>query len=271
MLVSLSRGDVVASLPSVSAANGSRDNGDDPTIQAQAHDSGQQVSTATTTPRNEHYSGSVVKEKKSGKGLVKPVATTTTLSPDMQAFVDQVCTDPTQFFDQPTDIPACGNRGSVATPRPRGLGQPSPERAEAERYVVDYLKLMALERPRPEISAKQGGICGVEHSLDLHMRTERIFEDSDAPYGTLDVHAYAAVKVNWGDGQSGTYYNGGAPWPKSQIVHAWQTRGYYDIDVNATWSASWSMGPYSGIIVGVPATGSIEDFRVWEIQAVITS
>ena len=216
-----------------------------------------------TGPNRDHnYGGVVATEKSSG-------STTTTTMPhltsdsSLEEFVNIVCANPDQYFADPTYIPACGDL-TTTTPM-----DDTENRTRAEDYARHYLQIVGLDKPHPEISAKNGGICGVEHSLDLHMRMERLFEDNAAPYGTLTIHAYSKAIVDWGDGSTGTYAMSGGPFPNKSIAHSWSTRGTYDINVTATWSAAWSMGPYSGVLQGIPATGSINDFRVWEAQAML--
>ena len=213
--------------------------------------------------RNSNYSG-VVPTEKSGGG------NTTTTLPQLRSdstldeFVNAVCSNPDQYFDQPTYIPACGEL-TAAPP----ADAPADNRAQAEDYARRYLQIVGLDKPRPQMSAQNGGICGVDHSLNLNMRMERVFEDAGAPYGTLSIHAYAVATVNWGDGSTGKYTTSGGPFPNKSIAHSWTTRGFYDINVNAAWSAAWSMGPYSGVLTGIPAAATINDFHVWEAQAML--
>jgi hypothetical protein len=213
--------------------------------------------------RNSHYSGVVPKESSGGGGGAPTTIPQLRSDSTMDEFVNAVCANPDQYFDEPTYIPACGE----LTGAPPAAD--TDNRAQAEAYARHYLQIVGLDKPRLEISAKNGGICGVEHSLDLHMRMERVFEDGDAPYGTLNIHAYAKAVVDWGDGSHGMYFTSGGPFPNKSIAHAWTDRGYYNINATATWSAAWSMGPYSGVLAGIPATGSIDNFRVWEAQAMI--
>ncbi len=161
---------------------------------------------------------------------------------------------------------------SVATPT---FGAPPPGRPPAppvdrRQYAIDYFRSLPLPRPAPEISAKAGGITGATHSLDLRVPQQVVFTDPETPFGPLVVHAYATFVVAWGDGTTGTYTDAGAPYPRSDITHSWERRGTYDITVTARWTADWSYGDFSGSVRGVSTTGTIAEWPVIELQAVIT-
>lgn len=212
--------------------------------------------------RDSRYSGRVERE------TAPPTKPAPTLRSDMSLdeYVKTICSNQDEFFeDVNTYIPACG----PLSPAQQAQANPPQQQAAAEAYARDYLQRVVLDKPRPVISAQRGGICGVEHSLDLRMRTERIFQDASAPYGTLDIHAYAVNTVDWGDGTVNRYTTSGGPWPNMSISHFWTHRGVYNINVTSVWTAHWSMGPYSGVLSGLAASGSIDNFRVWEAQAML--
>jgi hypothetical protein len=214
--------------------------------------------------RNGNYRGVVPTEKAGSGGGATTTVPQLRRDSSLEEFINAVCSNQGQYFEEPTYIPACGELPAAAP-----ATDPANNRVQAEDYARHYLQIVGLDKPRPQISAQNGGICGVEHSLDLNMRMERAFEDGGAPYGTLNIHAYSIATVNWGDGLTGRYSTSGGPWPNKSIAHAWTDRGYYDINVAASWSAAWSMGPYSGVLTGIPASASINDFRVWEAQAML--
>lgn len=213
--------------------------------------------------RDHNFQGVVETEKSSGGTTTTTALRQLTSDTSLDEFVSIVCDNPDQYFADPTYIPACGDL-TTTTPT-----DDVANRTIAEDYVRHYLQIVGLDKPRPTISAQNGGICGVMHSLNLNMRMERLFEDDAAPFGTFNIHAYAKATVDWGDGSKGTYATSGGPYPNMSIAHSWTTRGSYDINVNSAWSASWSMGPYSGVLTGIPATGSINDFPVYEAQAML--
>lgn len=142
-------------------------------------------------------------------------------------------------------------------------------------WVKAYFSQTRLPKPAPEISAPNGGICGVIHTVDLHMPTELMHRDTSTPFGTLSLHIYGRVMMNWGDGsRREVHTTGGGPYPYSAIKHSWTDRGFYDINAHADWIANYSLGPYngvtySGVLTGISTEGSINDFRVWEAQAML--
>jgi hypothetical protein len=160
-------------------------------------------------------------------------------------------------------------------PETRTVQYNPQDEADAIAWVRDYFSQTELPKPRPEISAPNGGICGVVHTIDLHMPVEVVHQEGTTPFGALDLHIYGRVRMDWGDGTRETYTTGGGPYP-SVIKHSWTTRGYYDINAHATWSANYSLGPYNGYIYtgtlsGIATDGSINDFRVWEAQAMLVN
>lgn len=212
-------------------------------------------------PRRDRRYGGVVNTEDAPVGTLPPRPSLNSNS-TLDEFVNYVCANQGTLFDQPTDVAACPDVVNPVAAPPAVNNRP-----QAEQYALDYVRRIGLDRPKPEISAKNGGICGVVHTLDLRMNVERIFRDATAPYGTLNLHAYAASTVDWGDGRKQTYYTSGGPFPNTAISHAWTDRGYYDIQVNTRWTVHWSMGPYNGVLAGIPSSAAINDFRVWEAQA----
>jgi hypothetical protein len=156
----------------------------------------------------------------------------------------------------------------VATPT---FGNDSPTPADARQRVVNYVRSMRLPSPRPEISAPYGGLCGVEHSLNLHIDdVNPAFYDPSTDFGPMVVRFHGKFTVDWGDGTKNVYRTSGGPHP-SVIAHMWTDRGFYNITVTADWTAEWSLGGFSGVVGGFRTTGSIDQWRVWEAQAMLTS
>jgi hypothetical protein len=155
----------------------------------------------------------------------------------------------------------------VATPT---FGNDEPTPADARQRVVNYVRSMRLPKPRPEISAPNGGICGVVHTLDLHIDdVNPAFYDPTTDFGPMVVRFHGKFTVDWGDGTKNVYRTSGGPHP-SVIGHSWTDRGFYNITVTADWTAEWSLGGFSGVVGGFRTTGSIDQWRVWEAQAMLT-
>jgi hypothetical protein len=160
---------------------------------------------------------------------------------------------------------------------PVDFENPDARQARAFDFLTDYFRRIDIPQPQPEISAKNGGICGVEHTIDMHMQPEMVFREQQTDFGPLDFHVYGAITVDWGDGKKNTYTDGGGPYPYSVIRHAWTHKGFYDITATANWTADFTLGPapdgtvYQGTLEGIVTQGAINDFRVWDIQAVLTN
>ena len=221
------------------------------------------------------YNGTVKTETFSGRGRIAgggAVATTTTLSPEMIDALNFVCNRNNAVFKEPTYVPAC-EQLAVPTPRPIGNGTPVATEADNEKiandYVLAYLRLLPLGKATATMSSPDG-VCGAVHYTNLGFAPERIFEDPSAPSGTLRVHAYAKTVVDWGDNNTNTYYTSGKPGIDSEISHFWEDKGTYAITATTTWSAAWTLGPYSGVVTTTPVTTTTSPWRVVDLQAVIT-
>lgn len=165
----------------------------------------------------------------------------------------------------------CG--GTVPYFQERTVAYNPQDEINIANWVRDYFNSTALPVPKPEISAKNGGICGVIHTLDLHMPVELRHQEMNTPFGPLELHLYGKIEINWGDGETTHHTTAGGPYPSS-IGHSWTTRGHYNITANAHWRADYSLGPYngyihSGTLSGITTTGSIDNFRIFEAQAIL--
>jgi hypothetical protein len=165
-----------------------------------------------------------------------------------------------------------------ATPTPgtnKPTVTPTQPPAEVTDFARDFFQSVALPQPQPVISAPEG-ICGVVHTLNLHMPTEQIYTYNDTNFGDVTMHLYGTVSVDWGDGSAvDKYHDGGADFPNSDIGHSYTTVGHYRITATASWTAQITIGPYQGgfydlVIGGVTTSGQIPDFQVIQLQAVIT-
>lgn len=94
----------------------------------------------------------------------------------------------------------------------------------------------------------------------------------DTPLGQITIYATGLYRVDWGDGtKSGPYNVEGAPWPEGAITHLYSNVGIYNIVVREDWSARLQFGNDSGVLAGLHTEGRIDDFRVEQIQAVVTA
>ena len=151
---------------------------------------------------------------------------------------------------------------------------PTPNQAELVARIQEFYSSTPLPIPNPEISAKNGGICGVVHTLDLHIPATRTYTYPNTDFGGVMIIVHGIPTVDWGDGKKVTYKNTGAPYPNSDIGHSWTTAGKYNINVTTRWSAEWTVltpegETYGGILSNLTTTGSIPNFNVLQAQAVL--
>jgi hypothetical protein len=92
------------------------------------------------------------------------------------------------------------------------------------------------------------------------------------PLGELRITARGTYTVDWGDGTppSGPYADPGGPYPDGNITHTYDVTGTVRIVVREAWAATWHIGAIHGALAALHTTGTLPDFPVRQIQAVIT-
>jgi hypothetical protein len=92
------------------------------------------------------------------------------------------------------------------------------------------------------------------------------------PLGTLRITARATYTVDWGDSTplTGPYTTAGGPYPTGTITHTYDTTGTVTITVHEDWTATWTIGAIKGTLADLHTTGTLPNFPVRQIQAVIT-
>lgn len=91
------------------------------------------------------------------------------------------------------------------------------------------------------------------------------------PFGALSIAAVGTYVVDWGDGTTtGPYSTTGAPYPHGTITHTYDRTGRVTITVHERWRATWRIGRFHGALGGLHTTGTLPDFRIRQVQAVIT-
>lgn len=126
-----------------------------------------------------------------------------------------------------------------------------------------------LPNPAPSIApgrAITGKLAYLETKGELtHAYTE------NTVFGVLQITAHGSYTVDWGDGEkTGPYNFEGKPWPDGQITHDYLKVGTYNVVVTEKWTADWSLGGESGVLRTLQTTGTINNFPVQQIQAVIS-
>lgn len=162
----------------------------------------------------------------------------------------------------PLEYPPC-----PARPQVPGSGEPEP--VETPSMIARrYWEEVVLPEPQPSISPGRA-ITGKLAYLETKGQTTRVFTN-ETIVGPLRINATGSYTVDWGDGQrSGPFAFEGVPWPDGAISHEYSTVGHYDIVVTENWTATWALGGQSGVLRTLQTRGSIANFPVEQIQAVI--
>ncbi|MEN3315695.1 MAG: hypothetical protein V7605_1929, partial [Acidimicrobiaceae bacterium] len=151
---------------------------------------------------------------------------------------------------------------------PSDPGGPGTPVIDARTVAMQGWEQVDLPKPQPYI-APGWAITGKPAYLETRGRLHQVFTRS-TPIGPLEIDSGATYSVDWGDGETtGPYSVEGAPWPDGQITHTYINVGTYDVSVTETWGATWRLGPVSGQLGGQQTTGTLNDFRVEQIQAVV--
>lgn len=163
----------------------------------------------------------------------------------------------------PLEYPPCPRQ-------PQAPGQPVlNEPAETPSMIARrYWEEVPLPHPQPRIAPGRA-ITGKLAYLETRGFTSRTYTN-DTIVGPLRIDATGSYTVAWGDGAtSGPFSFEGEPWPGGAITHEYIAVGFYDVVVTQHWTARWSLGGQSGVLRTLQTSGSITDFPVQQIQAVI--
>jgi len=137
-----------------------------------------------------------------------------------------------------------------------------------------FLERIGLPVPQPYVEPGRLPV-GFEAFLETRAPTTQTFT-TDTPFGPLTLTATAEIFVDWddphddADGFEGPYASAPGPYPDGGIRHVYQYDGLYAITVRYEWTASWSIGPVSGVIDGVQTQGTYPapGFEAYSRQAV---
>ena len=174
---------------------------------------------------------------------------------------------PTELEEGPGNSSSLYSTAPPCPPQTRPAGQTGPGETPA-MVARRYWEEVALPEPRPEIAPGRA-IAGKIAYLATNGRIEHVYTNNTI-FGPLEILATGSYGVDWGDGEtSGPYAFEGEPWPDGQITHEYQSVGNYDIVVKERWTAVWRLGGQSGVLRTLETDGSISDFPVQQIQAVI--
>lgn len=151
--------------------------------------------------------------------------------------------------------------------QPRAPGEPAPVETRA-MVAARYWENIPLPKPRPSIAPGRA-ITGKMAYLETKGEIAHTYTNGTV-FGPLTIVAKGSYRVDWGDGTTtGPHSLEGKPWPDGQITHDYINIGAYDVVVTEKWTAAWSLDGESGIPRTLQTTGTIDDFPVEQIQAVI--
>jgi hypothetical protein len=181
---------------------------------------------------------------------------------------------------EPPGPPTVGSQlgGGVVDGLVRGLadcpvapkGEEAPVAPETRQtYAVRFWQGIPLPHPEPYIAPGRA-ITGLLAYLETRGTTTHTYTEPNTPFGPLTVTATGKYYVDWGDGtRSGPHSREGKAWPEGEITHEYINVGVYDVVVTERWTATWNFGGESGTLDELRTVGTIEDFPVQQIQAVV--
>jgi len=135
--------------------------------------------------------------------------------------------------------------------------------------AIGFWQDIPLPKPAPSI-APGWAITGKTAYLETHGERQHDYS-RDTPFGALNLTAAGHYYVDWGDGATtGPYDMEGGAWPDGQITHTYIDVGHYNVVVTEKWSSTWHLGGENGTLTGLETEGGIDNFRVEQIQAVVS-
>jgi hypothetical protein len=200
----------------------------------------------------------------------QPCATTGYVEEGVAPADERLLVDPNP---RESNIPVTGNDLSIletyppCPQRPRAPGEPEPVETRA-MVAARYWEQVPLPKPVPGIAPGRA-ITGRLAYLETRGRTSHTYTNATV-FGPLEIVATGSYTVNWGDGTTtGPHSFEGRPWPEGRITHEYLHVGTYDVVVTERWTATWSLDGERGVLRALQTTGTIDDFPVQQIQAVI--
>lgn len=200
----------------------------------------------------------------------KPCASTGYVEKDTTPPDERLLIDPNP---RETNIPITGSDLRILETYPPCPAQP---RAPGDPAVLEtpgmmaarYWEQVSLPEPKPTIAPGRA-ITGKLAFLETHGELAHTYTNATA-FGPLTIKAMGTYTVDWGDGTTtGPHALEGAPWPDGAITHEYLRVGTYRVHVTERWTADWSLDGQSGTLRTLQSEGTISNFPVEQIQAVI--
>lgn len=163
--------------------------------------------------------------------------------------------------------------GAVSLP-PCRRARHVPVPIDPAALALQFWKTIPLPVPNPSIPPGYA-ITGKPAYLVTHGQTAPGPYVFNTPIGTLTISPHGEYSVDWGDGTAptwtGPYSSEGQAWPNGDITHTYDFVGSYNVVIDETWTATWSLAGASGNLAGLRTTATITAFPVHQVQAVITN
>ena len=157
--------------------------------------------------------------------------------------------------------------GNILATYPPCPAQPGAQVESPATYAGLFWRETLLPEPSPHIAPGRA-ITGMLAYLETRGELTHTY-NQDTPVGPLVITATGRYYVDWGDGTTtGPHDFEGKAWPEGRITHQYIDVGSYDVVVTERWTATWRLGPASGVLSELRTTGRIDDFPVQQIQAV---
>lgn len=200
----------------------------------------------------------------------QPCATTGYIQPNTTPPDERLLIDPNP---RETNIPITGSDLAIlqdyppCPAQPRAPGEPAPVETAA-MIAARYWEQIPLPKPKPTIAPGRA-ITGKLAYLETKGEISHVYTNSTL-VGPLQIQATGTYTIDWGDGTiTGPHSFEGQPWPDGKITHEYVKVGTYNVVVTEKWTAHWDLGGESGTLRTLQTSGSISNFPVEQIQAVI--
>jgi len=171
---------------------------------------------------------------------------------------------PIAYLYQPTPgLAACPVNNTPPTP---GLNPTN--------LAVSFWRTIPLPVPRPQVPPGYA-VTGLPSYLVTDGSLHPAPYVANTPLGLLTIVATGSYAVDWGDGTSptwaGPYSQEGEPYPSGNIAHTYDNTGLVTVTLDENWSAVWTIGRFGGVLPDLRTVATVPDFRVSQLQAVITN
>ena len=146
-----------------------------------------------------------------------------------------------------------------------------PPAVTPQQLAAQFWDTIPLPAPQPSIPPGYAVTGKLAYLVTDGTLAPNVYQTTTI-LGPLSVTAHGSYTVHWGDGAtSGPYNSEGRPYPNGNISHTYDNVGTVTVTVDESWTATWSLGGAGGTLTRLQTEGTIHNFLIRQIQAVITS